>query len=183
MKTKKIFLLSCLMLTSMLINAQDTASKQVALPSHSIFLTAGANYDGGYEVSFGSEYFFNTKHLSSLYGLVNYHFTNETWWGEAVNCKKAMAEIGGRFYIPAVKNKFYPYIGLGLTAGIQNVEQKTFYISDVVDEETAPFLFGGVGTVGLEYFLSHNVAIEVVGRIKTGRWLNFILGGGLKFCF
>lgn len=182
---KKSILLGCLMIISLTAFAQETAKSQEVLPSHSIFLTAGHNFNGGIEVSIGSEYFFNTNHTVSLYGLVNYHNSMEDWWGESLECKKAMAEIGGRYYIPAVRNKFYPYVGLGLTAGIQNIRQITHYQMDnIVNNDKDPYLFGGVGTIGLEYLLSKNVAIEIVGRIKyTGHTPNYTLGGGLKFCF
>lgn len=178
--SRRIKLSSLLIVLSCIIsNAQDK------LPNNSISFTAGMNFDGGYEVSIGTENHFNSNHTASLYGLINYHYAEENWYGQSVDCKKAMGEIGGKYYFRVVRNKFYPYLGLGITAGIQDIKQNTFYNSgeSVVDEERDPFLLGGVGTVGLEYLFTPNVAIEVLGRFKYDSHMHYIIGGGLKFSF
>lgn len=58
---KRRFLLGCMLLICLAINAQETAKSQVEMLEHSIFVNAGANLNGGIEVSLGSEYFFNTN--------------------------------------------------------------------------------------------------------------------------
>ena len=137
--SRRIKLSSLLIVLSCIIsNAQDR------LPNNSISFTAGMNYDGGYEVSIGTENYFNSNHTASLYGLINYHYAEENWFGQSVDCKKAMGEIGGKYYFRVVRNKFYPYLGLGITAGIQDIKQNTFYNSgeSVVDEDRDPLLLG-----------------------------------------
>ena len=167
---KKSILLGCLMIISLTAFAQESAKTQEILPNNSISITSGVVYNGGFEVSIGTEYFLNTNHIASLYGAVNYLTSSEH------RNKNVMAEVGGKCYIPAIKNTLYPYLGLALTAGMQNIEQSTAY---------EPLLFGGVATVGLEYLLTKNVAINVQVRGKyTGeKDIYFIMGGGLKYCF
>lgn len=181
---KRSFLLGCLLLICLAINAQETAKNQIEMLEHSVFVTAGANLNGGIEVSLGSEYFFNTNHTTSIYGLIDYHTAHGDDFERVFHfTKKAMAEIGARYYIPAVKSRFYPYIGLAATFGMQMIEKWGY---DISRSESAGYLFGGVGTIGLEYMLARNVAVEAVARIKYTDFDDdpyFIIGGGVKFYF
>ena len=165
---KKSILLGCLMIFCLTTYAQETTPNPETLPKHSVSITSGIVYNGGFEISIDTEYFLNTNHVASIYGAANYLSSME------FKSKMAMVEIGGRCYIPAIRNKLYPYIGLGVTAGMR---------SD--DNNSEPLLFGGVGTVGLEYLLTKNVGIEILGRIKytSDNRQNYVIGCGLKYCF
>ena len=54
-----------------------------------------------------------------------------------------MAEIGWKMYFPVVKNTFYPFIGLGLTAGMQTCTEVK------CTSDLSTYLLGGVGTIGM----------------------------------
>ena len=161
------------------------ATAQEKLPNSSISFMGAADLNGGYEMSLGSEYYFNSNHKVSLYGLFNYHFAKELWLGESVSCKKAMMEIGGKKYFAVVKEKFYPYVGLGVAIGVQDLTQNTFvnFSTSIINKDEDYFILGGVGTLGLEYMLTKNVAIDVACRFKYDDVMHYVLGGGLKFSF
>ena len=186
MNLKKNIILCSLAIMSLVAYAQESPKSEELIPNNSIFITAGAVYDNGFETTIGTEHFFNNNRIASMYFSAGYLSTREKWDNEAVECKKFTAEIGGRCYIPAIKNKLYPYVGLGITGGIQGLRQSSYIIQkDVIDENSDPYLFGGACTIGLEYLVSHNVAIEIHGRAKyyLGDRYNFVIGGGLKFFF
>lgn len=158
---------------------------QEKLPNQSISITPCIDLQGGYETGIGTEYYFNSNHKVSFYGLFNYHFAKERWFGQSVDCKKALVEAGSKRYFNVVKQKFYPFVGLGLTAGVQNITQKTFnnYGESVVNDEQDPFILGAVCTIGLEYMFTTNVAVELISKFKYDRSIHYVLGGGLKFSF
>lgn len=174
-----------IIITELLFFALTSGYAQEKLPNHSISLSSGIDVNDGYETILGTEYYFNSNHKVSLYGLFNYHFTKELWFGESVTCKKAMMEIGGKKYFAVVKEKFYPYVGLGLTAGVQDLTQNTFvnFNESIINKDTDPLILGGVGTIGLEYLFTRNISIELISRFKYDRSIHCIIGGGLKFSF
>ncbi len=181
---KKTILLSCLMLITIAVHAQECSQCQKLLPNRSIFLTAGAVYNGGFETTLGTEHFFSSNHTVSLYGAVGYLNTTEKWNETWVECNKVTAEIGGRCYIPAVKNRFYPFVGVGIVGGVQGLIQKQTE-EDVINESCDPYMFGGACTIGLEYMVSRNAAIEVHWRAKyiNNDRHNHVFGGSVKFYF
>ena len=146
-----------------------------------ISFSAEYNFNGGHEVALESENFFRSGHSYSLYGLFDYHFAEEEWLGEAIDCKKAMAEVGVKKFFQVIENKIYPYVGLGMTAGIQNMYQSTNRDRSIIDEDTDPFLLGGTATIGSEFMLSDRMAFRISCRLKYDDFMHYVLGGGLTF--
>ena len=97
--------------------------------------------------------------------------------GEGYDARKCMAEIGWKMYFPVVKNTFYPFIGLGLTAGMQTgTEVKC-------TSDLSTYLLGGVGTIGMEYMFAPTISAVVSCRFKYDDVIHYVIGGGLKFGF
>ena len=160
---------------------RDKGSKP-DLPSHSISIFGGYNLNGGYEVNLEAENYFNSNHTFSLYGLFGFHTASENWAGMPLVCRKAMGEIGGKYYIPAVRGRFYPYLGAGVTAGLQNIKQ-SLPDNEIILDDKDKYLVGCVGTVGLEFLFCKNVSMDVRCRFKYDGMMHYVLGAGLKFMF
>lgn len=163
---KKVILAIGLALLSIGAFAQNT------LPAHCITILGSVNLNGGAEGLIETEYFFNSNHKTSLYAAADYHYAKEDLWDEGYDARKCMAEIGWKMYFPVIKDTFYPFIGLGLTAGMQTCTK--------IKATTLPtYLLGGVGTIGMEYMFAPTISAVVSCRFKYDDVIHYVIGGGL----
>lgn len=158
------------------------ASFGQTMPEHCISFLGGMNLNGGYEAGIETEYYFNNRHNTSLYGIADYHYAKENILNYGVDAKKMMFELGWKKYFAVIPQTFYPYIGLGVTGGMQQCTQTSgtpVNIADITDN----YLLGAVGTIGLEYMYTPSISIVASCRFKYDDNIHYVIGAGLKFGF
>lgn len=178
---KKIcFLLCILALPTMLCTAQTGKS--------SFGLELGYENTSkiyGYETSAFYELFSNKMPNVSFYTRFNYHFADEILVGETVECKKYLLEVGAARFFPLIKEKLYPYISLGLGAGLQEVEQKGEYKVEIVLDDNLEHIFEAASNLGIEYRFTKALSFHLKYRmiLEHSGQFHSLWGGGLKYSF
>lgn len=160
-------------------------------PSNSVSFVGGVNIGGGCEFALEAENYFRSNHGFSVYGMLDYHYAQEELWEYNIDCKKALGEVGMKKYFPVVEGRFYPFAGLGVTAGIQDMRQTCPSGADASDivavNPDKAFIWGGVGTLGFEYMFTRAVSFELLGRFKYEfrgfQSMHYVIAAGVKYSF